>query len=80
MVSATHPIAYWDLFAHPKSAPPMRKAWRAGQLVDRSAKAPTPAGKVVHERYIARPFADDPTLLGILFVTFVVVQFCAAGR
>ena len=73
-------IAYWDQFGFPATKPRYARR-RAGDLVVRPGQGrQTRSGEIAMSAYIARRMLlMIPTLLGILFVSFVVVQFAPGG-
>ncbi len=78
-------VAYWDQFGHPAEAAARNIAATASarrDLVDgtRRQGGQARAGETIMSAYIARRILlMIPTLLGILFVSFVVVQFAPGG-
>ena len=76
----SHRLAYWNVFAHPANLPKYIGVG-APDLWWSTANADKPEQAQVNmSAYIARRILlMFPTLLGILFVSFVVVQFAPGG-
>ncbi len=78
----THRLAYWDQFGHPQKLPRYANGVGAPEIwwYDGRQGGQARAGETIMSSYIARRILlMIPTLLGILFVSFVVVQFAPGG-
>src|SRR4029077_6915170 len=78
----THPIAYWDQFGHPAKPPRYAQGvgapenwWSDPNKAAKAEQAKESLGAYSPRRILLMV----PTLLGILFVSFVVVQFAPSG-